>query len=174
MTERSEQPNTNSAVISNCGQYRYRLERSISHAGPVIAFFGVNPSRADADIDDATVRKWRGFSQRLGASRFIVGNAFAYRSTDVKRLADMPSHEAIGPDNYNHLACIIAEADVLVPCWGTRNKLPKRLHGRLDWMRDLMNCSGRPVRVFGLARSGDPLHPLMLAYDTPLIEWVKP
>ena len=48
------------AVISLCGKYRYRLERHWSPlAGPTWAFFGVNPSTADADKEDATTRKWR-------------------------------------------------------------------------------------------------------------------
>ena len=58
----------NTAVISPCGQYRYRLERAIANPDPagvfrgkVVAFFGINPSTADANIDDATVRKWTGF-----------------------------------------------------------------------------------------------------------------
>ena len=78
---------TKSAIISHCGKYRYRLDRTVSDSGPVYAFFGVNPSTADASVDDATVRKWRGFVQRWGGSRFIVGNVFAYRSTDVRQLA---------------------------------------------------------------------------------------
>ena len=78
---------TKSAIISHCGKYRYRLDRMVSDSGPVYAFFGVNPSTADASVDDATVRKWRGFVQRWGGSRFIVGNVFAYRATDVKELA---------------------------------------------------------------------------------------
>ena len=76
-----------SAIISHCGKYRYRLDRMVSDSGPVYAFFGVNPSTADASVDDATVRKWRGFVQRWGGSRFIVGNVFAYRATDVNELA---------------------------------------------------------------------------------------
>jgi hypothetical protein len=70
------------AIISPCGLYRYRLERTVAMTGPVYAFFGVNPSTADASIDDATVRKWIGFTKKWGGSRFIVGNVFAYRSTD--------------------------------------------------------------------------------------------
>jgi hypothetical protein len=31
--------------------------------------------------------------------------------------------------------------------------------------------SGKPVKVFGLTASGDPKHPLMLGYDTQLVEW---
>ena len=57
-----------SAVLSPCGQYRFRLERTISMEGPVYAFFGINPSTADANLDDATVRKWIGFCKRWGAA----------------------------------------------------------------------------------------------------------
>lgn len=163
-----------SAIISDCGRYRYRLERKTGEVGPTIAFFGVNPSTADAAIDDATVHKWRGFCFRLGASRFTVGNVFAYRATDVRELASMPLDEAAGPCNTGHVLGLIAEADIVVPCWGSRTKLPKRLHARLDWMRDVMAGTTKPVRIFGLAKSGDPLHPLMLGYSTPLVEWVMP
>lgn len=33
-----------SAILSPCGLYRYRLERTVGMEGPVYAFFGVNPS----------------------------------------------------------------------------------------------------------------------------------
>ena len=33
-----------SAIVSPCGLYRYRLERTVGMAGPVYAFFGINPS----------------------------------------------------------------------------------------------------------------------------------
>ena len=37
-----------SAVISSCGSYRYRLDRGAIFGGTRFAFFGVNPSTADA------------------------------------------------------------------------------------------------------------------------------
>lgn len=157
------------AVISRCGTYRYRLEREVQAHGLVFAYFGINGSTATATEDDHTVRKWIGFTQRNDGRRFIVGNAFAFRATDVAELgrADDP----VGPYNDRHLRAIIAQADVLVPCWGSRAKLPVRLHPRLDALRDRLLASGKPVRVFGLAQSGDPLHPLMLGYETPLVDW---
>ena len=42
---------TKSAIISHCGKYRYRLDRTVSDSGPVYAFFGVNPSTADASVE---------------------------------------------------------------------------------------------------------------------------
>src|SRR4051794_27288791 len=111
-----------SAILSPCGTYRYRLERDLGMEGPVFAFFGVNPSTADATVDDATVRKWTGFVKRGGGSRFIVGNVFASRATDGRDLATADDPQ--GPENAEHLGRIVVDADVLVPCWGSRTKLP--------------------------------------------------
>lgn len=160
-----------SAIISACGVYRYRLEREVQPRGIVVAYFGVNGSTADATQDDQTVRKWAGFTQRHGGRRMIVGNAFAYRATDVGELAR--AHDPIGPDNDAHLARIIADADILVPCWGRRSKLPGRLHDRLDQVAEHLFGSGKPVMILGLTRSGDPVHPLMLAYATRMVPWQR-
>ncbi|HEY0063689.1 MAG TPA: DUF1643 domain-containing protein [Telluria sp.] len=162
---------TGQAVLSRCGRYRYRLERQVQAQGLVFAYFGVNGATATAQEDDHTVRKWLGFTERNGGSRFIVGNAFALRATDVRELgrADDP----VGPRTKSHLAKMMAEADVLVPCWGSRAKLPQRLHGQLDTLREQIFRAGKPVRVWGLSLSGDPLHPLTLPYSLPLVEWLR-
>jgi hypothetical protein len=158
-----------SAIFSNCMTYRYRLDRKIADSGPVYAFFGVNPSTADATVDDATVRKWTGFTKRWGGSRFIVGNVFAYRATDVRELAN--TKDAFGPDIGDHITDIIDEADVLVPCWGNIGKVPLRLQFAFDILMDSLVSSGKPVKVFGLTKSGDPMHPLMLPYRTQLVDF---
>ncbi len=160
-----------SAVLSECGTYRYRLDRHVGAGSDVYAFFGVNPSTADASIDDATVRKWRGFSKRLGASRFIVGNAFAYRATDVRTLREAPF--PIGPEWRGHMDRIIAEADVLVPCWGSSKKLPPQLWDHLTTVTGLLMAPGKPLMCWGMTKSGDPRHPLMLGYDTPLVPYLE-
>lgn len=158
------------AVISPCGRYRYRLERDVMpYRGHVVAFFGVNPSTADALAEDATTRKWAGFCRKNGWRRYIAGNPFAFRATNVKELAGMS--DPMGPDNFRHIMQIIADADILVPCWGSRNKIPKELHHHLLRLKRVILDSGKPVRIFGLTKSGDPMHPLMLGYDTPLVEW---
>ena len=160
-----------STIISPCGTYRYRLERDVSMEGPVFAFFGVNPSTANATLDDATVRKWTGFVKRWGGRRFIVGNVFAYRSTDVKALGDV--QQPVGPDNFAHLERMAAEADVLVPCWGARAKVPRTLHHHIDRTLAFLLAQDKPVHAFGFSKGGDPLHPLMLGYATPLLAITK-
>lgn len=44
-----------SANIGEDGRYRYELSRTWDDALPSIAFILLNPSTADADIDDRTV-----------------------------------------------------------------------------------------------------------------------
>lgn len=159
-----------SAILSDCGLFRYRLDRDVDLQGIVIAYFGVNGSTADHQENDHTVRKWIGFTKLNGGRRFIVGNPFAYRSKNVKDLAKVP--DPVGPENDHHLRQIIAEADLLVPSWGPRTKVPRHLRYRYDELESMLFASGKPVKVFGLSKDGDPLHPLMLAYSTPMVEWV--
>ena len=42
-------------------------------------------------------------------------------------------------------------------------------HAEIDVL--IERASGKPLLCFGLTKSRDPKHPLMLGYDTPLIEW---
>jgi len=161
-----------SAVISPCGHYRYRLERDLGQPGPVVAIIGVNPSTADATNDDHTIRKDIGFGKRLGWSRIIKGNMFAFRSTNVKtlRLLDDP----VGMFNDDYLAQIMMEADIVIAAWGPLAKLPKPLHGRWKEVVAIANRVGRHLHCWGTALDGHPRHPLMLSYETPLIEWTIP
>lgn len=156
-----------SAIISTCGKYRYRLDRKIQDEGAVYAFFGINPSTADANIDDHTVTKWGGFCKRWGASRFIVGNVFAYRATEVAELATVADPH--GPELRQHIDEIIREADILVPCWGVTSKVPRALQGSFADLAAALRASGKPVKCFGHSKDGDPLHPQMLAYATQLV-----
>ena len=157
------------AILSPCGTYRYRLERTVGMEGSVFAFFGVNPSTADATVNDATVRKWIGFTKTWGGSRFIVGNVFAFRATDVRELAR--ADDPFGPDIGDHTTAIIQEADILVPCWGDHAKVPPKFQFAFDVLLDALLSSGKPVKTFGLTKAGDPKHPLMLGYSTPLVDW---
>ena len=158
-----------SAILSPCGHYRFRLERTIAMEGPVYAFFGINPSTADANLDDPTVRKWIGFCKRWGASRFVVGNVWPLRTSDVRLLATATRWLDIGRENQKHVLAMASEADILVPCWGDRAKVPRSMHNELDELLSLLRGTGKPLMHFGLTKGGDPKHPLMLGYSTPLV-----
>lgn len=163
-----------SAIISECGTYRYRLDRNVQSDGLVFAYFGINPSTADASIDDATVRKWRGFTERNGGRKFIVGNVFSYRATDVRELdrANRAHLKVQGPYHDEYIAQIVSDADIIVPCWGNSGKVDRNLRPLVSQLLSTLIASGKPVMHFGKTNTGDPKHPLMLGYETsPLIPW---
>lgn len=164
-----------SAIISPCGKYRTRLDRQVMHnSGPTYAFFGINPSTADASIDDATVRKWTGFVRQWGGRQFIVGNVFSYRATDVKELDRQNRlHTSLfGPTHWDDIHSIIAEADVLIPCWGNSAKVNRNIRPCIGELLEVIRHCGKPVKCFGRNdSSGDPKHPLFLPYTTELVSW---
>lgn len=160
-----------SAVISPCQRYRYRLDRDVQEEGVVIGFYGVNGSTAGEEENDQTVRKWIGFTKRIGGRKFVVGNPFAFRATDVKYLAKVD--DPVGPLNGHYLREIIRDVDMHVPCWGSRDKVPNALRYHFDMLADRLFASGKPIWTFGFTASGDPMHPLMLPYDVQMVEWTR-
>lgn len=132
----------------------------------------VNPSKADAITNDHTITKSIGFATRLGAGRFIVGNKFAWRATDIRELPR--AVDPIGALNDRHLETIVREADQVIVAWGSLSKLPVAMRSRWRAVAAIAERVGKPLWCWGTARDGHPLHPLMLAYDTPLIPWEPP
>lgn len=165
----------NGAILSTCQQYRYALWRTISETdGHIVGYFGVNPSTADHEIDDQTVMKWRGFSKVLPnyqVSKFIVGNLCGFRATDVNDLK--LAYDPVGLNNDPWIQHIVKRCDVLIPCWGNKSKLPKELRHRVDTVEGYLRDSGKPVLCFGKTLSGCPKHPLMLGYDTPIVNYFE-
>ena len=161
-----------SAILSPCGNFRYRLERVIGSTGPVGAFITVNPSIADAHVNDPTIRRVINFAKGFGWSRVIVGNLFAFRSSDIRKLADTAN--PTGPDNLEHLKAILQDADVVVVAWGTVNKLPLSLRSEWHQIVKLAEDTGKTLNCLGTANDGHPRHPLMLKKDAEPIAWSHP
>ncbi len=162
-----------SAIISPCGKYRYRLERNTCHYGGATGVIMVNPSTADAEQDDPTIRKLKGFGERNGWGRIIVGNLFAYRATDVRELGKIA--DPVGPANDDELAMIALTVDRVVFAWGPLVKQPKYHRARWRAVNDLFRRNGHaPLCIGEPAKCGHPRHPLMLAYDSPIREWSAP
>jgi len=161
-----------SAILSDCGTWRLRLERDLCRTGKVAAGIMVNPSTADAADDDHTIRKWYGFADRLGIGRFIIANKFAYRATDIFDLG--AAEDPVGPDNDKHIEQVMRDADLHIVGWGTLGKLPRRLRNRWREVAAIADRVGCPLYCWGTAFDGQPLHPLTLSYDLPLVPWERP
>lgn len=155
------------AVLSDCGQYRYRLTRSWGN-GPRAVFLMMNPSTADASVDDATIRKCMGFARRWGYDGIEVVNLFALRSRDPKAL--LTADDPLGPDNWYWTAEVLGSNREVICSWGCEDTLKK--DSKLMKHADLVIWSIRQcfpdikVMCLGKTKGGTPRHPLMLAYST--------
>lgn len=160
-----------SAVISGCGRYRYLLDRAWGNSAPVLLYVMLNPSTADAEIDDPTIRKCVGFAKRLGFERLRVANLYAFRATKPKALpmADNP----VGIENDAYLGHSIATAERVIVAWGG-HKLPIRWrYSKARRVEDFLRVAGpnQLLECLGTCGDGSPRHPLMLPYATPIEPW---
>ena len=160
------------AIISECGLFRYLLEHDFGGDGPVISLGMVNPADADSEKNDHTMAKVDGFAARLGASKVKVWNKYAFRNKDVRALRS--AVDPIGPENDAYIAQAIRDADIHIVAWGPLAKLPKPLRGRWRSVVDVLLQAGAKPMCWGTALDGQPRHPLMLAYATPLVPWSAP
>jgi hypothetical protein len=156
-----------SAVFSACGRYRHRLDRDVQLFGLVALLVGVNPSTAGAQQNDNTIAKEIGFAKVHGWSRIIKVNVFDWIATDVRELAQVA--QPASAQNRQFVSAAANEADILVPCWGDRTKVPRGLHSAIEAMQALLRAQGKPMVCFGRTAGGDPRHPLMLSYETELV-----
>jgi len=156
------------AIISGCGKFRYHLTRYWDDSLHPLPFIMLNPSTADADSDDATIRKCVGFAQRLGFGGIEVFNLFAFRATDPRELRN--NGYLVGPDNDRIITSRLGdmglvERGYVICAWGAH---ARGLLRPADLMCHL-RLSGVRLRALHLLDDGTPAHPLMLPYTcTPL------
>ncbi len=111
-----------SAVVSPHGAYRYRLSRIWDDAAPLALWVMLNPSTADAEVDDPTIRRVRAFTKAAGCGGFEVVNLFALRATDPKEM--LASQMPFGPDNDEHIRGAIRETSGPIVCaWGAFDQI---------------------------------------------------
>ncbi len=157
------------AVFSEDGRYRPLMRRWLGDAFPdrCLLFIGMNPSTADATVNDPTCgREWT-FTRREGFDAMIKANVGDYRATDPKMLLQ-PGVEASSPANLPVIRTAAAGAERVILCHG---KLNKALAPAGKALVEALTGDGVDLWCFGVNGDGSPKHPLYLRADTPLIRW---
>lgn len=153
------------ALISDDKRYRYALWRQWDGALRTMHIIGLNPSTADAEQDDPTIRRCVGFAKREGCGRLLMLNLFALRATKPKvmRAGDAP----VGPLNDMTLRDFAKQGGLFVAAWGAHGSHLNRARE----VRNLFASEGVRLHCLGFTASGAPRHPLYLKSDEPLIEY---
>jgi len=159
----------NSAYISSDGLYRYWLRREFG-PGPsfkTLVFCMLNPSTADAENDDPTIRRCIGFAKREGYTALAVVNLFAYRTKSPQVLwkAAADGINISGPENETQIYETISAAQGEVVCaWGNAVPNYSMLADRFDIWKFKMRCLGKN-------KTGSPKHPLYISANQPLEDY---
>lgn len=147
-----------SAAADIRGDYRYSLTRVWDPTLPTITFVLLNPSTADAEQLDPTLRRCVGLAKRDGYGGMVILNLYAFRTKDPKVMLVVA--DPVGPENDKVLANV---KGTVVAGWGT-NASPKRVAQALAVLPQLL--------TLGVAKDGHPRHPLYVRADARLIEWM--
>jgi hypothetical protein len=151
------------AVLSDDRFYRYWLTRIWDVELPVLVFVMLNPSVADHEIDDPTIRRCISFAKREGYGGIIVVNMFAYRATAPTAMMLAP--DPVGPENDMHLIQVFNKHKIAVAAWGAHGAH----RGRDREVTSIAELCGVKLFCLGTTAEGQPRHPVRLAANEPLI-----
>jgi len=148
------------ALFSEDRKYRYRLWRKWDTAKPCILWIMNNPSIADDQFDDPTIRRVVKFSQSWGYGGVYIGNLSPYRATNPKELQSISFSELCPINNIIHINEMKQKCTEFVLAYG--NPIIK-------------DCIPRPTdpidncwKALKLTKQGNPSHPLYIKSDTKL------
>lgn len=155
-------PSPKGAIFSPCGTYRYALWRIWSPGLPLLMSISLNPSRAGAEKNDATIRRDIGYAIAWGFGGLLKGNLFGFVDTYQGNLRAAP--DRIGPDNDLWLIRMRDAAGMHLAAWGIYGDLDL---GRVAAVRAMFPT----LYTLGFTQNHQPKHPLRLAKTLKPILW---
>lgn len=142
---------TKSAIFSECGLYRYQLIREWNTDLPYAMCIGLNPSVADHETDDPTIRNLIAILTNRGYGGLYMTNLFGLISTKPELLRTHPDPVGLA-DHYMDLA--FEKCLDVVFCWGD--------YPIAEYRAKLMIKKWPDAICFGKSKKGKPLHPMAL------------
>lgn len=158
---------------------RSRRHSLVRHFNPLlvgiwtVTWIGFNPSTADAEKDDPTVRRETDFTKRLfpESTTYIKVNLSNLVSTDPKAIKS--NNLPLCLDGRASMWAAMSKADVIVGAWGSLASGDRMAHlvdAPIAYATRLL----KPIRCLGTNADGSPKHPLYLKKETPLETWFDP
>jgi hypothetical protein len=140
------------ADFSEDGLYRYSLWRVWDESKPLAMFIGLNPSQANAEKDDNTIKRVRAIATNLGYGGIYMCNCFSYISTNPKFL-QAETIEAM-MKNAEVLKLVASRCKDVFFAWGNFKVVSK---SGID--KKLLEAFPNAKALF-INQNGSPKHPL--------------
>jgi hypothetical protein len=173
------------AEFSVDGGHRYWLTRGLGGDRPLVVC-GLNPSTADAEVDDNTIKKEMKFARRWGCGRLIKVNVYGFRATDPVVMLDAARKGTDvvgigsgvlddyfgGPGNDRRIRRAVElclEYDgIFLAAWGK--------HAKPDRVREVLEIIDPRVVIHCIKKNldGSPIHPLYQKDNSMPVVWERP
>jgi len=140
------------AIFSKCQLYRYMLWRIWDTDRSDLMIVGLNPSTADAQKDDPTIRRCIQFARDLGFGGVYIANLFAYKATLPSNL--FKATDPVGPLNNFFLSEFKNLVSTVLVAWGNHGVF-------LEQNQRVLKLFENPY-CLKINKSGEPAHPLYL------------
>lgn len=158
-----------SAIFDASRQYRYCLTRSWSNTNnKQVTFIMLNPSKADAQKDDPTIRACLQFAKSWKYTQLNVVNLFAFCTSQPSDLK--VNSNPIGPENNRYLLASTSSAQQVILAWGNEGIFLNRAQAVMQ----LLQPYWYKLYYLKRNRSGQPGHPLYIKRTTAPRPWHTP
>ncbi len=149
------------AIFSDDRKYRYVLWRVWNVAKPTLMMIGLNPSVANEFKNDPTITRGIVRADRNGFGSFLMGNLYAYVSTDPKAL--LSNGDSVGELTDYYIKQMVILSDRQLCGWGSFKPVTKRAPAVLLMLKE--------PYCLGINADGQPKHPLYVSYDVPMVRY---
>jgi hypothetical protein len=131
----------------------------------------LNPSTADGNVDDPTVRRCISYAKRFGCDSLEIINLFSFRATNPADLLKHDEADLCGPDHWHWVEAAISKAYLIICGWGANAERYSDQVALTD--QALRQNRTRPSFVchLGFTKKSHPKHPLYLRADAKLIQY---
>ncbi|MFN8552623.1 MAG: DUF1643 domain-containing protein [Candidatus Obscuribacterales bacterium] len=147
------------AIFNRTRRYRYKLWRKWDKQKPQVVFLMLNPSKADAEKNDQTIRTCIGMATRFGFGSLEVVNLFALCATYPEELRQ--ARDPVGKLNDGYILESVSSAEQVILAWGNHGELL----GRSAEVLDLISGYDQKLLCLGATKRAQPRHPLYTPTD---------
>lgn len=148
-----------SAIFDETKKYRYVLTRQWGNNKNFVNFVLLNPSTADENLDDPTIKACIRFANNWGYDGIWVTNLFAFRATKPHDLIQCSS--PVGNQNNKYLEKYSKKSKMVIIAWGNHGNFLNRDKEVIKILSKIKN-----LYCIDITTKGNPKHLLYINRNT--------
>lgn len=157
------------AIFNDMRTHRYLLRRIWDEEREMICFIGLNPSTANEDENDPTIKSCMRIARNQNAGGIYMVNLFSY-ITAYPDVLVANFNDAVNPKTNLYIDSSFRACHKIICAWGrwpfahTRKKEIEHLIAEDPYFENRVYCLGKN-------QDGSPKHPLYIKSDIELINY---